>query len=165
MLLIFFNWKLKKILKITKIKAFINKYHWEGKNYSSEKDNGKNLKKLLLMFYMLKMKKYSAYVSKHNSNCEKQVIFLMNPNGEVWHYLAVKKLSALSKEITSKDNGDFYCLNCLHYFRNLNHIKKYVKIKIFVILLCFLKALKYYNLISTRNLIKYQLSVMEILNV
>ena len=74
------------------------------------------------------MKKYSAYVSKHNSNCEKQVIFLMNPNGEVWHYLAVKKLSALSKEITSKDNGDFYCSNCLHYFRTKTKLESHKKV-------------------------------------
>ena len=33
---------------------------------------------------------YSAYVSKYNLNCEKQVILLMIPNGEGWHYLAVK---------------------------------------------------------------------------
>ena len=36
------------------------------------------------MFCMLKkyIYIYSAYVSKHNSNREKQVIFLMIPNGE-----------------------------------------------------------------------------------
>ena len=40
---------------------------------------------------MLKEKKiYPAYVSKHNSNREKQVILLMIPNGEECHYLAVK---------------------------------------------------------------------------
>ena len=33
-----------------------------------------------------------------------------------WHYLSVKKLSALLREITSKHHGDFYCLNCLHSF-------------------------------------------------
>ena len=43
------------------------------------------------MFCMLKKKKInSVYVSKHNSDCERQVIFLMIPNGEGWHYLAVK---------------------------------------------------------------------------
>ena len=42
----------------------------------------------------------------------KQVV----PNGEKWHYLAVKKLSALLKGITSKHHDDFYCLNCLHSF-------------------------------------------------
>ena len=33
---------------------------------------------------------YPAYVSKHNSNHEKQVIILMIPNGEGWYYFAVK---------------------------------------------------------------------------
>ena len=32
------------------------------------------------------------------------------------HYLAIKKLSALLGRITSKNKGDFYCLNCLHSF-------------------------------------------------
>ena len=46
----------------------------------------------------------SAYVSKHNSNSEKQVVLLMIPSGEGWYYLAVKnKLSALLREkITEK---------------------------------------------------------------
>ena len=52
-----------------------------------------------------------------------------------WHYLVVEKLSALLTGKTSKNNGDFPCLNCLHYFRkkNLNRMKEYVKIKISVI--------------------------------
>ena len=49
-------------------------------------------------------------------NCEKQVILLMIPNGEKRHYVAVKKLSALLRGITSKHHDDFYCLNCLHSF-------------------------------------------------
>ena len=32
----------------------------------------------------------------------------MTPNGEGWHYLAVKKLSALLGGKTSKNNGDFH---------------------------------------------------------
>ena len=45
-----------------------------------------------------------------------------------------KKLSALSRGITSKYCGDFYRLNCLHSFRikkkKIHDIKKYVKKKI-----------------------------------
>ena len=53
------------------------------------------------MFCILKKKKIClAYVSKHNWNCEKQVILLMISNGEKWHYLAVKKISALLRGIT-----------------------------------------------------------------
>ena len=43
-----------------------------------------------------------AYVSKRNSNCEKQIIWFIIPNEEKkrWRYLAVKRLSALLHEIT-----------------------------------------------------------------
>ena len=58
----------------------------------------------------------------------------MIPIEEKWHYLAVEKLSALLRGITSK-HGDFYCLNCLHSFateKKFKSYKKYVKIKIFL---------------------------------
>ena len=107
--------------RIPKINLFINKYNWEGINFSSEKDDQKNLRKIidqwLSMFCMLKKKKtYPACVSKHYSNYEKQVIILLNPNGKWWHDLAVKKLSILLGSIRSKHHGDFYCLNCFHSF-------------------------------------------------
>ena len=68
---------------------------------------------------------YPAYVSKHNSNLEKQVILLMISNGEKWHYLAVQKLSTLFRVITSKHYGDFYCLNCFHFFRTKTKFKSH----------------------------------------
>ena len=49
-------------------------------------------KKVRKKMYVKKEKVYPAYVSKHNSNHGKQVILLMIPNGERWHYLAIKKL-------------------------------------------------------------------------
>ena len=65
-------------------------------------------------------------------------------DGKDWHCLAVKRLSALLRGITSKHYGDF-CLNCLHSFATENKLesqKNYVKIKMLVILLCLLKTLK-----------------------
>ena len=71
----------------------------------------KNSVKIALnVLYAEKEKIYPAYVSKHKSNHEKQVILLMIPNGEKreaksegrWQYLAVKKLSALLRGVTSK---------------------------------------------------------------
>ena len=86
--------------------------------------------------YAKNEKIYPAYVSKNNSNREKQVILLMISNGEkLWYYLAVKKLSALLRGIAPNNYGNFYCLNCLYSFRTKNKLKlhkKYVKIKIFV---------------------------------
>ena len=66
-------------------------------------------------------------------------------NREGWHCLAVKKLSALLRGITSKTNGDFYCLNCLHSFRTKNKLelnKKVCDNKDFAILWYLLKTLK-----------------------
>ena len=42
---------------------------------------------------------------------------------EGWHYLAVKKLSAVLYGITSKHISDVYCFNCLHSFTTKNKIK------------------------------------------
>ena len=42
----------------------------------------KNLAIAFNVFYAKKEKMYPAYVSKHNSDHEKQVIILMIPNGE-----------------------------------------------------------------------------------
>ena len=85
--------------RIKKFKPFINKYKWEGINFPSEKDNWKTFEKnnvtiSVNLLYAKKEKIYSAYVSKNNSNREKKVILLMIANGEKWHDLAVKKLSA-----------------------------------------------------------------------
>ena len=72
--------------RITKIKLFINKYNWEGIHFSSEKADWKRFDKnnvtiALNALYAKKEKIYPAHISKHNSNCEKQVILLMISNG------------------------------------------------------------------------------------
>ena len=71
--------------RITEIKPFINKYSLEGITFPSEKDDWKKFKKnnvaiALNVLYTKKEKIPPAYVSKHNSNREKQVILLMIPN-------------------------------------------------------------------------------------
>ena len=82
------------------MKPFINKYYWEGINYSSrkvdwEKLEKNNVKVALNVLYAKKIDIYPAYVSKHNSNCEKQIVLLMIPNGEERHCIPVKNLPAL----------------------------------------------------------------------
>ena len=69
-----------------------------------------------------------AYISKHNSNRKKSIIFLMILNREGWHCLVVKKLSTLLKGITSKHDGGFCYLNCLHSFRLENKLKSHEKV-------------------------------------
>ena len=105
-----------------KIKPFINNYKWKGINFPSEKEDQKKIAKnnVTIALIVSYHKKIYAYVSKNNSNCEMQVIFLMIPNGEEcgaksegrwqWYYNAVKNLLVLLSRITSKNNGDFYYL-------------------------------------------------------
>ena len=45
-----------------------------------------------------------------------------------WHYLAVKSLPALLREITSNHHGDFYCLNCFHSYTTHNKVKKHERV-------------------------------------
>ena len=56
-----------------------------------------------------------AYKSKYNLTRESQITLLMITDGEKWHYLAVKSLSALFLRIAGNHNGDFYYLN---YFQS-----------------------------------------------
>ena len=49
-------------------------------------------------------------ISKYNLTRETKVIILMITDGEKWHYLAVKSLSALFREIPGNNHGAFYCL-------------------------------------------------------
>ena len=69
-----------------------------------------------------------AYKSKYNLTCENHVILLMITDGEKWHYLAVKSLSALFRGITSNHQEDFHCLNCFHSYSKENKLKKHKKV-------------------------------------
>ena len=63
---------------------------------------------------------YHASTLKHNLNYENKIILLMTPNGEAWCYLAIKKLSAILRERSSRHDGDFYCFSCFYSFRKKN---------------------------------------------
>ena len=56
--------------EITKIKPFIDKYNWEGRNFPSEKHDQKTFEKnnvtIALNVLHAKEKIYPTYVSKHN---------------------------------------------------------------------------------------------------
>ena len=69
-----------------------------------------------------------AYKSKYNLTRENEVILLMISDGEKWHYLTVRSLSALLKGITSKHKGDSYCLNCFHSYRTKEALEKHMKV-------------------------------------
>ena len=62
------------------------------------------------------MKIWSAYISKTDSNWEKQIIILM-----------IKKKKK-NKRLTSRNNGNFDCLNYLHSFITENKLKSQKKV-------------------------------------
>ena len=81
----------------------IDKYNWKDINYPSGKDDWKKFEKnnptiaLNVLYAKIEEKIYQAFISKHNSKREKQIILLMIRNGEGWRYLAVIRLLAFIK--------------------------------------------------------------------
>ena len=104
--------------RTSNIKPFINQYNWREIDLPSHKNDWKKFEKnnktvalnILCVPYNSEEIR-PAYVSKHNLKCKIQIIRLISNDGKKWHYLAVKKLSALFKGITSNHDWEFYCLN------------------------------------------------------
>ena len=125
--------EIKKDPQITsKIKPFINRYYWEGIHYPSEKDHWTNFEKNIvtiahnIMFCMLKKKKHILLMFQNLTQIVKNK-FSNREKGR-WHYLAVKKLSALLRGVTSKHYGDFYCLNCFNSFGTKNKLQSHKRV-------------------------------------
>ena len=49
----------------------------------------------------------------------------MITDGKKWHYLAIKSIPMLFRGITSKNDGDFPCLNCFSSFRTKNALESH----------------------------------------
>ena len=130
--------------RISKLKPFIDNYNWEnidfpaGHKDSSALEKNNNDIAINILYVPNKTKEIrQAYISKYNKtrNIHANLLMITDGTGN-WHYLAIKSISGLLKEVTSKHNGDFYCLNCFNLIqqkRNLGSMKKYVKTMIFVI--------------------------------
>ena len=121
--------------RISKIQPFIDNYSWKEIDFLSHSKDWKNFESnnksiVLNILYVSHNSKEirHPYKSKYNLNHENQVILLMITDGEKWHYLAVKSLSTLFRQITSKHDGDFYCLSCFHSYTTENKLKKHKKV-------------------------------------
>ena len=117
----------------SKIKPFIDHlltidFPSQGKAWTKIESNNKSI--ALNIFYVPynTEKIRHAYKSKYNLTRENQVILLMITDGEKWHNLSVKRLSALFRGITGNNNGDFYCLNCFQSYTTENKLKKHKKV-------------------------------------
>ena len=120
--------------RISKIKPFIEQYNWNDIDFPSTGRDWKKFKlnneiALNILYVPHNTKKiHIAYKSRYNLTREKQVILLMISNGENWHYLVVKNLAGLLKEITSNHKEDFYCLNCFCAYSTKNKLEEHQKI-------------------------------------
>ena len=129
--------------RISKFRPFVNSYNWNdisfpaaSVNFKIFEQNNKNIALNVLSIEPFKKELFTTYRSKFNKEREKQVIILMiNENETVeleehkYHYVAVKRLSRLCRNVISNHNGDAYCLNCLHSFSSKRSIKKHEKIR------------------------------------
>ena len=121
--------------RVKKVKPFVDKYDWTDINFPSHVNDWKkfalNNKSIALnVLYIPEGEKTirQAYKSKSNLTRENQVILIMITDGEKWHYLTVRRLSALLKGITSKHDGDFYCLYCFHSYASEKSLEKHMNV-------------------------------------
>ena len=125
----------KDLQRISKTEPFIDQYNWkvidfpqQGKDWKRFESKNKSIALNTLYVPHNTKKICHAYRSKYNSTCENQAIFLMITDGKKWHYLAVTRLSSLLQGITSKHNGDFYCLNCFWAYTTRIRLKRHKNI-------------------------------------
>ena len=136
------------------IKPFIDQYNWRDtdfpagiKDWKKFEQNNKTIA-LNILYVSHNTKTINlAYKSKYNRKRKYQVVLLMIINGkqsdeiDKQHYIALKSvrtdngfnrpirsLSRLFRGITSNNNGDFYCLGCLHSSRTDNALKKHERL-------------------------------------
>ena len=121
--------------RVSKIKPLIDQYNWKdidlpshSKDWKKFESNNKSVALNILYMPQHTEKLKHACKSKYNLNCENHVILLIITDGEKWHYLDVKSLSALFRRITGNNNGDIYCLNCFQSYTTENKLKKYKKV-------------------------------------
>lgn len=66
-----------------------------------------------------------VYISKFNSTREKIIDLLLIEGGGKKHYVAIKRLSALIRGLSSRHDGDYYCRNCLYSLRTVDTMELY----------------------------------------
>ena len=122
--------------RISKLKPFMDNYNWKdiefpphSKDWKKFEQNNKATALNILFVSYNTMQIRPAYISKYNHKRDNQVILLMitDNNNNNWHYLAVKNISGLLRGITSKHNGEFYCVNCFHLYTTEKNLKSIIE--------------------------------------
>ena len=68
-----------------------------------------------------------GYIARFNTERPKCADLLIVEAGKKRHYTAIKSLPALLRGVTSSNNGDFYCRNCLGSFRTREALDLHVE--------------------------------------
>ena len=116
---------------------FVDHYNWKGIEFPSHSKDWKKVEQdnktiaLNILFVKYNTKQIeptckSKYYHKRDNKVN--LLMITDDDDENWHYLAVKSISALFKEITSNNNGDYHCLNCFHSFFTNNMLKKHERL-------------------------------------
>ena len=118
--------------RISNIKPFSDQYNWKEISFPTSRNLWKKFASnnesiaLIILYVPYSAKEIRhACKSKYNLKRENQVILLFITDGEKWHYLAVKSLSALLRGITGNNNGDFYYLNCFCSYTTENKLENH----------------------------------------
>ena len=121
--------------RISKLKPFIDNYNWDnidfpaGHKDSSAFEENNNDIAINILYVPYKTKEIrQAYISKHNKTRNIHVNLMITDGTGNWHYLAIKSISGLLRGVTSKHNGDFYCLNCFQSYTTEKKLRKHEKV-------------------------------------
>ena len=103
----------------------ISQYNLEGINYPSKIDDSKTFEKNNLTIDLNVLHKKVKEICPASIK-KKNPLMILNKEKEGWHYRAIKKFSL--RGLTSKHHGNFYYLNCPHFFRTENKLAFHKKI-------------------------------------
>ena len=116
--------------RISNSMHFINNYNWTNIDFPTGPSEYKAFEKyndniaLNIFCYVNKENEIRpVFISKNNKTRKyhANLPMISNEKGTIWHYTAIKIIPALLHGITSKHNGDYFCLNC---FRSYGTAKK-----------------------------------------
>ena len=112
--------------RISNIMRFINNYSWTNidspagpSEYKAFEKYNDNIALNIFCYVNKENEIRPVFISRNNKtrNYHKNLLMISNEKGTIWHYTAMKSIPAILRGITSKINGDFYCLNCFRFYR------------------------------------------------
>ena len=120
--------------RISNIMHFVNKYNWTNidfpagpKEYKAFEKYNDNIPLNIFYFEPKENEIRPVFISKNNKmhNYHANLLMISDEKGTIWHYTAITSIPALLRGITSKHNGDYYCLNCFRSYRTAKKLAEH----------------------------------------